>query len=505
MLVNILSVESPVGPPNLLSFDDSSPSLGHLGSYFSLGGTLGADSTGMYVGPPAPVYSFCGFTTSFIYPVTSDALYSMIASFKSFTDPGDDICAVNIRWVNSTNTVNEDQVGSFVTDNATGWTQSFYTGTAPSWAAYVLVGVSNNTATQNHYIDYVGLFQGDWTTWSPGSINASAHNSLFYEGVALGAVTGGTEEVFYDSVANGEFICSTSGIEEVFYDSVANGEFIPLVEYPANGQLDLTFSNFAFANASIDNTVLYTSTAHGFYQVYQTDPFFGNVNPLVSAEFSTQLNFVNAAQPVVYTVTKSSPNLDVSTNGRITGAKTMPVGTYSIAGTALGANGGFGSWVFNLNVVDSVAPGSSVVPIIAPTATALPTGLEMLVPFQIDPATGAVASITNYAEILAQHIKTIVMTSVNQRLMLPNYGSRLVESTFAPIHGASLAMMAQDLKAVIETWEPAVNIINVNVSTNPSMAPSTVVVAIDFSVVPYNSVSTVVVTSGGNVIQVSGS
>ena len=129
----------------------------------------------------------------------------------------------------------------------------------------------------------------------------------------------------------------------------------------------------------------------------------------------------------------------------------------------------------------------------------------MLVPFQIDPATGAVASITNYAEILAQHIKTIVMTSVNQRLMLPNYGSRLVESTFAPIHGASLAMMAQDLKAVIETWEPAVNIINVNVSTNPSMAPSTVVVAIDFSVVPYNSVSTVVVTSGGNVIQVSGS
>ena len=80
-----------------------------------------------------------------------------------------------------------------------------------------------------------------------------------------------------------------------------------------------------------------------------------------------------------------------------------------------------------------------------------------------------------------------------------------MESTFAPIHGASLAMMAQDLKAVIETWEPAVNIINVNVSTNPSMAPSTVVVAIDFSVVPYNSVSTVVVTSGGNVIQVSGS
>ena len=250
---------------------------------------------------------------------------------------------------------------------------------------------------------------------------------------------------------------------------------------------------------------MYTSTAFGSYNIYQADPFFGNVNPLVSAEFATQLNFTNAVQPAVYTITTASPNLAVSESGRITGAKVMPVGTYTIAGTVLDANGGYGNWVFNLNVVTPTTPGSSVVPIIAPTATALPTGLEMLVPFQIDPATGAVASITNYAAILAQHIETIIMTTVGERLMIPNFGSRLVESTFAPIHGASLAMLAQDIKGAVQTWEPAVNIINVNVSTNPSMAASTLIVTVDFSVVPYNSVSTVVVNSGGSVIQVSGS
>ena len=477
-------------PVNMFSAEDADPGLAGIGTwgYQSSNCSYAADANGVAL--TVTTITDAMYIGNSIYPVLPNTEYTVIASGLN--------SGTTTHFTTFVNTFTSalgyltSYYGNTVSDSPSG-TQSFVTFTTGPTAAFVNIAAAFNSITpaipitETKFVNQAGLFVGTNTTWSPGG-DVTTYNNLVYE-----------------SVANGESVPLVVVDQEVYYDSVANGEFFPLVTYPASGQLDLTFSNFALPNANINNSVLYTSTAFGSYNIYQADPFFGNVNPLVSAEFATQLNFTNAVQPAVYTITTASPNLAVSESGRITGAKVMPVGTYTIAGTVLDANGGYGNWVFNLNVVTPTTPGSSVVPIIAPTATALPTGLEMLVPFQIDPATGAVASITNYAAILAQHIETIIMTTVGERLMIPNFGSRLVESTFAPIHGASLAMLAQDIKGAVQTWEPAVNIINVNVSTNPSMAASTLIVTVDFSVVPYNSVSTVVVNSGGSVIQVSGS
>jgi phage baseplate assembly protein W len=234
----------------------------------------------------------------------------------------------------------------------------------------------------------------------------------------------------------------------------------------------------------------------------QGSPFFDDVNPVNSVDFATQLNFTNASGQVTYEVTNPVEGLTVYPGGRVLATRSLPVGTYSLSGTATDTEANTGSWVFNLTVTDMVSPGSSVVAVNSPSSTALPTGIEVLVPFQIGSA-GGVSFISDYSQIMAQHIETIVLTVIGERLMLPLYGTTLYNFVFMPTQSSKLPMMANDIKTAITNWEQNVNVLNVNISTNPQQAESTLIVTVDFSVVPYSNVSTVVVSAGGAVQQVS--
>lgn len=232
--------------------------------------------------------------------------------------------------------------------------------------------------------------------------------------------------------------------------------------------------------------------------ITQINPVSDTVSTGLSESYLTQLNATGGTPPYTWVVTSVADDLAVSSSGAVTTTGTLNSGAYFISGTFTDSVLNVGTWSFSLQVVSPVSPGTGVTPV----QPALPTGVEILVPFQIDPATGGVAVISSYNAILAQHIETIVLTSLNERVMNPAYGYGLERQVFTPIGSGLPSLMQSDVSTAIKKWEPRVNVLAVNVAHNP-LVPGLLTVNVDFSVNPFNDVNTVTVSAGGTIAQVN--
>ena len=231
--------------------------------------------------------------------------------------------------------------------------------------------------------------------------------------------------------------------------------------------------------------------------IVQLSPVADSTTVLDSDEYTNQLNTVGSLSALDFVTTNPSPAFNVSSNGFVQSTGTLDVGTYSASGTTADQNGDTGVWAFTLTVIGDSSPQTSV----QPYQAAAPTGIEMLVPFQIDPATGGVAFLDNYNQILAQHILTIIMTAQNERVMNPTYGFGLGDFVFGPVAALTVATTADDIRKAIAAWEPAVTVSQVTLAQSASN-PALVNVTVTYSVVPYNDVNQVSVAVGGGVVQV---
>jgi phage baseplate assembly protein W len=203
---------------------------------------------------------------------------------------------------------------------------------------------------------------------------------------------------------------------------------------------------------------------------------------------------------LTWSTTSPSNDLTVSAGGQVSTTGTLTLGAYFVAGTVVDAHGNSGVWQFSLTVVGAVSPGTGVTPV----QPALPSGVEILVPFQIDPATGGVATLTDYGAIMAQHIETIILTGLNERVMNVGYGYGLERAVFQPINSNLPNLTAGDITTALTKWEPRVNILTVQIAQSPT-APNVLTVTVNFSVIPFNDVNTVSVSSGGTIAQVNAS
>jgi phage baseplate assembly protein W len=231
--------------------------------------------------------------------------------------------------------------------------------------------------------------------------------------------------------------------------------------------------------------------------IVQLSPVADSTTVLDSAEYTNQLNAVGGLSAIDYSTTNSSPAFTVSSTGQINATGALSVGTYSASGTTMDQNGSTGVWAFTLTVIGNASPQTSVQPSQAPA----PQGIEMLVPFQIDPATGGVAFLSDYNKILAQHILTIIMTGPDERVMNPTYGFGLGDMVFGPVASLTVATTADDIKNQIAKWEPAVSVSQVAISQSPNN-PALVIVTVTYSVVPFTDMNQVSVAVGGGVVQV---
>lgn len=100
-------------------------------------------------------------------PVAASTAYTATAQFRAATTTRD--CRVLIRWYDGASALISTTTGSSVTNSTSAWTDATATATSPSTAAFasVVAEVLQAAASEVHYIDKLGLFQGSSPTWVP--------------------------------------------------------------------------------------------------------------------------------------------------------------------------------------------------------------------------------------------------------------------------------------------------------------------------------------------------
>jgi phage baseplate assembly protein W len=232
----------------------------------------------------------------------------------------------------------------------------------------------------------------------------------------------------------------------------------------------------------------------------QGAPLTGSVIPTESNVFQDQLTVLDSTPPFFFDTTVPSSAFTVSPTGLVTSAGFLLLGAYSASGIITDTHGNSGPWAYGLNVILEPVPQAVLTPLVAE----LPTGSEIALPFQFDATTGALAYLSNYVDILAQHIETIVLTAVGERIMIPTFGSRVEKALFAPLGSPIMQVMAADLSAEIQQWEPAVNVLSVTVNSTSGQQQDTgiLLITVAFAVAPFNKVNTITISTGGSVQQV---
>ena len=85
-----------------------------------------------------------------------------------------------------------------------------------------------------------------------------------------------------------------------------------------------------------------------------------------------------------------------------------------------------------------------------------------------------------------QSLLLILGTARGERVMNPEFGSRLHELLFEPNNAATRGRIVQYVTDAITRWESRVDVIGVTVSTDPSIA-SKLLVDVEYRVRPTNS------------------
>ena len=79
---------------------------------------------------------------------------------------------------------------------------------------------------------------------------------------------------------------------------------------------------------------------------------------------------------------------------------------------------------------------------------------------------GGLALTRGDAEI-NQAIQIILMTAPGQRMMRPNFGSRLQELVFAPNNSFTIGLAQHYVEEALGMWEPRINVLDVTVAPDP--------------------------------------
>jgi phage baseplate assembly protein W len=234
--------------------------------------------------------------------------------------------------------------------------------------------------------------------------------------------------------------------------------------------------------------------------LHQTPPLTDIVPVLTSTSYTNQLNVSNAQGVVTWQAETTSPELTVYPSGAIVSGGAMPIGTYLLSGVMFDNSGNSGTWSFTLTVT---AGPSSPETVVTPIQAAMPTGVEIAVPFRIDSISGGVAYLGDYKRIVAQHIETICLTLIGERVMMPNYGTRLEAALFSPMIPADNALLAQDILNAVQRTEPRVRVDGVIVGS-PDPSTGILGVTITYEILPFGDLNRMRVTTGGTIIQVIG-
>jgi len=94
-------------------------------------------------------------------------------------------------------------------------------------------------------------------------------------------------------------------------------------------------------------------------------------------------------------------------------------------------------------------------------------------------ATGMIALVSGAAE-LEQAMYLVLATSLGERPMRPEFGSRLQEFVFAPADATTAALIAGEVRASLMRWEPRITVDDVLVTADAD-EPSTLWIDVHYT------------------------
>ena len=91
-------------------------------------------------------------------------------------------------------------------------------------------------------------------------------------------------------------------------------------------------------------------------------------------------------------------------------------------------------------------------------------GVGWAFPPSIDPATGDFKIVSNEEDI-RQAIWLILETNLGERIIHPDFGAGLRTLVFEPVNTTTMALVRQRVEEALITWEPRIDIEEVNVTS----------------------------------------
>jgi hypothetical protein len=95
-------------------------------------------------------------------------------------------------------------------------------------------------------------------------------------------------------------------------------------------------------------------------------------------------------------------------------------------------------------------------------------------------ATGGVALVSREREI-QESIRLVIGTAVGERAMRPEFGCRVHDFVFAPADATTAGLIAYEVRASLERWEPRIDVDEVLVAPDPDDA-ATLLIDVRYSI-----------------------
>ena len=99
--------------------------------------------------------------------------------------------------------------------------------------------------------------------------------------------------------------------------------------------------------------------------------------------------------------------------------------------------------------------------------------------------TGQIA-LTSGEKDIHRSISLILSTSCGERVMNPEFGSKLTKLVFAAINSSTMQLASYYSKQALARWEPRITVTNVNTSINPNN-PASLLISLSYTIKDNNT------------------
>lgn len=132
---------------------------------------------------------------------------------------------------------------------------------------------------------------------------------------------------------------------------------------------------------------------------------------------------------------------------------------------------------------------------------------EIKLPFQLGP-NGMIATVSNDATVVDQHVQSLISTGAGERVMLPTYGLNLDGLVFGNNDPILLNVLQNDVTDAFAQWEPNIIVMSVNPSQSTDAQSGVAAVDVQYQSSNVNTVGTVTspiyqqatISTGGTIV-----